>query len=382
MKCPECHAEILDGLEVCSRCNALIDPSSLEALEADSPFEEELDVELEPEPESAAGPGHAPERRRGGAEEVDPWKSVVLTSAKQTSEVEAEVAREAVARAIRRSRRSPSPDEATQPPDPVPAGATGPHRVVASSRRATSESRRAAELPGAAEPDDDAPDDAPRDRPFGAQADVATRIVTLDPEADRNTRIVDLNLPAVVKKVVKEREHEKEKVRVREPAKEGSGGADAPKRPAAFRGIAVEESRVSRGLDEMGESVRVFFSRMHRMDRRTSWALAVAFLGAFLPWSHVRGEGTLAGIQEYGSLAAVASGLAFVCIYLRTARRRLTALVLGGQVLLAAALVAIPIFRILTEGDLADLAYGVYITALGGAAVVLLTLARLARMRG
>jgi hypothetical protein len=196
-------------------------------------------------------------------------------------------------------------------------------------------------------------------RTFGPQAQIATKIATEDPQIDRGTQIVDVSVPAFVKRARKVAEEEK------------SAGPDE-----SF--LAVEESLVSRGVDATLASVTHAYTRLHPTDRRTVWAALVGLLCSFLPWSYVRGEGLLAGVQELGLLTAVASGLVLVSVYARTVRRRLIRGLLALQLLLAAALVAVPVYRHVTAGE-AELSYGVYLTALGGLTMVLFSLERLGR---
>jgi hypothetical protein len=338
MLCPDCETELPDGTDVCSnpKCRAVL---SL-------PPEQDLS-------ELWRSEASVPE---------------LLTSAKPTSDasvIDAAAPRQP-SRAQRRSGSVPVVRRATSgPTPPIAPRFTGPLPRVDAGRSAPPPPPAAAPAPA-----------APR-APFGppGQSVIPTRLETGDPEANRGTQIVDINLPPAVRRLARQSARDDKEGR-RAGATAASDGRSAP--GSGKGNLAVEESGVSRGVDELFTSARLFYSRMHGIDRWTFMALALAFVGSFLPWSYVRGEGLQAGIQEYGVLSALAALLSFLCVYGRTARRRMTGLLLALQVLAAAALVGVPISRFLTASEV-QFSYGLYFTAAGGVGVVLLTLARLVR---
>jgi len=205
-------------------------------------------------------------------------------------------------------------------------------------------------------------------RQVGPQAQIATELVTEDPEAQRGTQIVDLSLPPMVKQARREEEKRKAAPATGAAAKREAGGP-----------LAVEESNVSRGVDDVLSSARLLYARMHRLDRWTLWAALLALVASFLPWSTVLGEGLLAGIQEYGAASAGGAVLLLFLLYRRTSRRRLAGTLLGLQVLVAAVPVAAPVYRFLTATD-TQFTVGIFLTAAAGLATVVLTLARLTRL--
>lgn len=350
MRCPDCQNEIPDGSTVCPSCQAVLEAEIVESSVDD----------LWDQPSAAE----------------------IMTSARGTSEVDAAVARRAVARA--QARRSPSsrssaatpapPPRGAPPASPPPArgrrptsGSTGPHPRIAPPPTGPVPSLDPAPVPEAPPP---AP---PAGRSFGpaSQAVIPTHIVTADPEKGRGTQIVDLSLPPVVRQMAaSKKQKEREEARAEKAKTAGKPGAT----------IGVEESKVTQGIDEVMASIRLFYARMHRIDRWTFFAIVVAFVGAFLPWRVLRGEGLIAGIQEYGAGSAALSVLAFLCIYARTMRRRLTGLLIAAQLLVAVGLVAVPTLRFLLAGAESELSLGVYLSAAGGVAVVVMTLMRLARL--
>jgi hypothetical protein len=151
--------------------------------------------------------------------------------------------------------------------------------------------------------------------------------------------------------------------------------SEGPASPA----LVVDESQVSRGVDEWGASVRSLYRRMQRLDQWTLWALLLALVGCFLPWVRVRGEGLLAGIQDLAGLAGLAAaGLGLGALLLCTIRRRLTGMLLLFQLLMAATVAAAPLYRFLTAVEV-QFSAGPFVTVAAGGVAVLLTLFRLTR---
>ncbi len=199
----------------------------------------------------------------------------------------------------------------------------------------------------------------------GPIADVPTPTTGIDPEKERGTRVVEAPLPPMVKKRARERVNQSGKL----------GTTRAQKNLA----LELEESGVSRMVDELIANLRLFYARLHRFDRWSLWVLCGAFIASFLPWLRVLSYGLTAGIQDYGLATAPLSALAIVLIYLRTARRRLTVPLILLQLLVVAGVGAVVVWRYISAVDI-DFTYGIYITALFAALGVLTTMLRLARV--
>ena len=196
---------------------------------------------------------------------------------------------------------------------------------------------------------------------------MGTQVVKIDPQSERGTRIVDINLPPMVKKA---------RQSMARPTPGGHGQTFRKKRGA----LELDESEVSRGMDEFAASMKLFYKRLHRFDRWTVWVLALGFIGAFLPWRYELGTGLIAGIQGlYGILCAVMSVVTLGVIYLRTARRRLAGVMLLVQVLTSTLLASIPLYRYFSS-EVLTFKYGIGISAVASLLVVALTLARLTRI--
>ncbi len=192
---------------------------------------------------------------------------------------------------------------------------------------------------------------APTNSDPAQQGAIATRIVDLDPEGGRQTRIVDVNVPAVVRRAARERAQEN----------------DRDESPASL----IEESLTS---------LRHFYMRMHRFDRWTCWLLLAAFVSAFMPWQRLRGVGLVSGLEGLGWGSIVASLVAFGCLYWRMERRRLSGLLITLQMLFVAGVAGAPLLRLLYRTPGIGLVFGVY-TTLGFAALALVfTFLRLTRI--
>lgn len=189
--------------------------------------------------------------------------------------------------------------------------------------------------------------------PEAGQAAVHTRIVTLDPEQERGTRIVDVSVPQVARR---------------------AGRPDARSR----RGAADQSAPgLNDGVEDLFDSMKLGYARMHRIDRLTTWVGFFALVAAFLPWRYELGEGLIAGIQGLGAGAAAAFAVVLLCVFARTTRRRLTGLLLALQVLAAGSGTVVPVFVFLFHTG-TSARFGLYLTALGGVATIALTLGRLA----
>lgn len=193
----------------------------------------------------------------------------------------------------------------------------------------------------------------PAPAPESSQAAVHTRIVTLDPEQERGTRIVDVSVPQVARR---------------------AGKPD----PQQRRGASDQSAAgLSGGVDDLFVSMKLGYARMHRIDRVTTWVGFFALVAAFLPWRYELGEGLIAGIQGLGAGAAAAFAVVLFCVFARTARRRLTGLLLALQVLAAGGGTVVPVFVFLFHTG-TSARFGLYLTAVGGVATIVLTLGRLA----
>jgi len=204
------------------------------------------------------------------------------------------------------------------------------------------------------------PTPAPQRRTFGegAQASIHTSIVNADPEIDRHTRIVDVSIPGVVRKAARQQ------------------NVPSARKPGRGQPV-VEAESLSESIDQLGQSARMVYARMHRVDRIGLVFTFVSFVAAFLPWRHVLGEGLVSGIEGLGAASAGGALLIGVCIYIRTAKRRLAGLVLLLQLILAAGVVAVPVYLFFYQPGL-DFHVGLYAAALSGSVVILLTFARMA----
>jgi hypothetical protein len=192
----------------------------------------------------------------------------------------------------------------------------------------------------------------PQPAPEASQAAVHTRIVTMDPEQERGTRIVDVSVPQVARRA----------------------GRSDTRKP---RGADEAAAELGGGVEDLFDTMKRGYARMHRVDRLTTWVGLFALVAAFLPWRYKLGEGLIAGIQGLGGAAAAAFVVVLLCVFARTARRRLTGLLLALQVLAAGGGTVVPVFVFLFHTGTAA-SFGLYLTALGGAATIVLTLARLA----
>jgi hypothetical protein len=182
---------------------------------------------------------------------------------------------------------------------------------------------------------------------------IATELMPADPEKGRDTRIIDVAVPAMVRRAAREREREHERERA-------GGESDEP-------------------IGELIADLRRAYRRMHPMDRYSCWALLSGLLAAFLPWRHVAGVGLVSGVEGHGLLSGVAALAALALLYLRLQARAMTFLLLLGQLLASASIAAVPLYELLL-GVEGRLVWGMLIAASAGALGVLLTLGRLMRI--
>lgn len=192
---------------------------------------------------------------------------------------------------------------------------------------------------------------------FGGQAQIKTQIAPPDPQQERHTRIVDVSVPAVVRKVARQEEMA------------AKSGLKSRKREV--------DQEIGTGIEDLYEAVKLFYARMHRLDRITLWVAMATLVASFLPWSYTLGDGLMAGIQEFGIISAGATLVILFCLWARTAKRRLAGLLLALQVFSSAIVMAAPIYRIISASKV-DFKFGLYLATLGGAVTAVLTLLRLA----
>lgn len=197
----------------------------------------------------------------------------------------------------------------------------------------------------------------------GQQAAVATRMVTLDPEIERGTRIVEVSVPAVVRRAQRERERAMASAEAGNPA----------------RSRQADESEPVSPMDELMVRARHFYKRLHRLDRWTIWLLIIAAVAAFLPWVRVRGVGLVSGIEGLGGASGIAALLALVLVYQRAARRRLGALLLFIQLILVSCVGSVPVYMLMSTRDI-QISYGMAAAFLTSVFAMLFTLARFVRV--
>ncbi|MCA9665636.1 MAG: hypothetical protein KC503_08605 [Myxococcales bacterium] len=197
----------------------------------------------------------------------------------------------------------------------------------------------------------------------GAQAAIGTRIVTLDPEIERGTKIVDVSVPAVVRRAQRERERQL---------------AAAEAGESVARAQAADAGPVS-PMDELGLRARHFYARLHRLDRWTTWVLIIGVISSFLPWMRMRGVGLVSGIEGIGAASGGAALIALGLLYQRAARRRLAALLLFVQMVLAALVGMVPVYVLMSTRDV-HISYGMAAAFISSVLAVTFTLARFVRV--
>jgi hypothetical protein len=313
MRCPRCNTVVPKEAEICPHCGEELMVESLSSVDLEALWEDAV----------TPATGHQLDGSQVAARRGEGSQAEVYTSAPSGPQVAA--------------RLQASAQPPVQPPEPPVLDEGGPPPLPAAA---------------AAEPQ-------PARVPFGGQAQIATHIASGDPEAHRNTRIVEVSVPAVVRRAAR-----------------AQAPAPVAKKPAQQPG-ATSAASINKSIDEAGEGIRLFYARMHRVDRWAFWITMVSFVAAFLPWRYVLGEGLRSGIEGFGVASAGAAAVVVLCIYARTARRRLTGLVLLLQLVAAAGMTAVPVYCFFSEPGLAFHA-GLYLTAIGGAATIILTFTRMA----
>ena len=190
-----------------------------------------------------------------------------------------------------------------------------------------------------------------------SQAHVETKLLSLDVERERPTRLVEINVPAVVRRTVRQK--------ARAGRREGQQGAQD-----------LEEEPL---LDFVQQGLSAYFKSMRPGDRRTFWAFVLAALGVFLPWTHVFGHGLVSGLEGYGLAALLPAMVGLGCLHLRLARRRWRWALMMLQVVASATVIAVPVYLVITK-VLPGWHIGVVVTVVGGLAALPLSMVRMGRM--
>jgi hypothetical protein len=140
-----------------------------------------------------------------------------------------------------------------------------------------------------------------------APAAGGTSILRLDPEAEKQTRIVKLS--------------------------DVSG-----KRVAAAR--AADQASDEEELGDFWGQVGLAYRRLWPFEKLALWSLVALFVGAFLPWFYVRGEGFVSGVEQRGTLSAALSFVAIVVFWVRVTLRQVLLVLVQVAFVVGAALVA------------------------------------------
>jgi len=247
----------------------------------------------------------------------------------------------------RRPRRPPSrassqqPLSQTGPPSPGGSPASAPKPQRSSARTGPQQSVRRSPVPGI----------PGGSVPLSSTGAPATRLVTVDPQVQRETRMVEVSVPAAVRRASRSQRRQQR-----------------------------DEEQADGPIDEAFEAARKIYRRLHAIDRGALWVLLLALVGVFLPWTYVRGEGLVSGVEGVGAAGVCAAVLGLACIYGRAVRRRWGGVLLFLQLICASAIVATPVYVWLVSVDVVKVAWGMGASALCGAIAVLLTLARLTRL--
>ena len=319
MQCHQCLTEIPEGTIICPSCDAILDQSFLAELEESAATAR---AARRADGAQAAPGGHDPRAAPGGP------RSAYHHEAHQPA---AGVASPSVA--------SPSTDLADLAAAGVPADGSG---------WPPSES---------GEP--------------GFQQEVATRIIELDPERDRATRITNLAdiaeppRPSARPRTAGERP---------ESAPMPPRAVSSPRREGALRrlrGLELDESAVSRDFDATLVQLREAYRRLDRLDKAVLFTLTAMFVTSLLPWFYTRGIGLIAGVQDYGVLSAVFAALAIGAFVVRAFRRRRSGPLVIVEVACAMLATAVACYRGFTLADVGTHAVaGLYLTAVAGLAAV------------
>ena len=172
------------------------------------------------------------------------------------------------------------------------------------------------------------------------QAQVHTRIVSADPERQRQTRLVEVGPVGLPKKLP------------------GTGSA------------ASSDEEI-----ELWGSFVAVYRRLGSLDRLALWCLLAAVLTFFLPWTRQAGQGWVSGIEGWGALGIPWGVVALYALYQRSiaggTRALLVIQFLGGVAMVAAAV------HQALEAKLVNLAFGLYATIVVGAASAIVTLLRM-----
>lgn len=184
---------------------------------------------------------------------------------------------------------------------------------------------------------------------MSTQGAIKTQIVAMDQQADRHTRIVDLSVPAHVKKAVRDRD----------------------------RGDLDEDDLTL--FDELVISIKQNYRRLHLLDRYTTLTILGLFIASFLPWRRVPLYGLISGIEDLGAISLLAALVSLGLIYWRTVKRRVIGFVLPLQFISISLGAFGPIYRFITDPK--SLYFGAYLTVGLVAFALVLSFIRLIRIQ-
>lgn len=178
----------------------------------------------------------------------------------------------------------------------------------------------------------------PNQPPVGA-APMSTRILQLDPEREKETRIVRVS--------------------------------DLPTRRAPGTGRAALDPEAEEEAGDLWARVSLSYRRLRPADKLALWCMLALFVSVFLPWFNIRGEGFVSGIERRGVLAAIFAGLAMAVFWIRVSLRWILLVLLQIAFIVGAALVA---GYVLLNPDNAPRSFGLYVTLGAGTAAVITSL--------
>ncbi|MFH2005132.1 MAG: hypothetical protein ABI333_00965 [bacterium] len=180
--------------------------------------------------------------------------------------------------------------------------------------------------------------------PIGGAAD-GTSILRMDPEQHRETRIVAFS-------DIKQK---------RNPSLQRA--------KAAGIGNAAQEESV---LDDFWGQILLAHRRLRPLDKAALACIVTLLIGAFLPWFHARGKGSVAGIEGSGAITALLAGLAVVAFWVRVSLRMVLLVLVQVGLIAGAALFA---GHALLNPGTSTPSFGIYITVLAGLAAAVISLA-------
>ncbi len=118
----------------------------------------------------------------------------------------------------------------------------------------------------------------------------ATRVLGLDPERQKETRVLQIQAPPKL----------------------------PPNRPDDLEDA---DAILSSDFEAALESLTSLYRRLKKAERFSFWVALAAFVAAFSPWYHVEGRGLVSGVETVGWSSALLIGAALVVTYLRLSLR-------------------------------------------------------------